>query len=163
MQNKVRSNSKVAQAPSTAIAAPLPLGGRLILTATIRQHSVGRGFEEVHERSGHKPKSAPHKRRAKTPLHRTKQGSTLFALPSEGSNPSCWGVFGGRGGLFSKSPPQKSRVPHKKPCFLTVPRRRSRWGGEMQNRRVALQRADPFVLLFSFGREVLFTSPRRWP
>ena len=31
MQNKVRKNSKVAQAPSTAIAVPLPLGGRLML------------------------------------------------------------------------------------------------------------------------------------
>ena len=31
MQNKVRTNSKVAQAPSTAIAVPLPLGGRLML------------------------------------------------------------------------------------------------------------------------------------
>ena len=107
MQNKVRSNSKVAQAPSTAIAAPLPLGGRLILTATIRQHSVGRGFEEVYKREGHKLKSVLHKRRSKTPLRGIEKGSTLFALPSEGSNPIFGGVFGGCGGLFSKSPPQK--------------------------------------------------------
>ena len=66
----------------------------------------GRGFEEVYERTGHKPKSALHKRRAKTPLRRTKQGMTMFALPSEGSNLFCLGSFWGRGGLFSKSPPQ---------------------------------------------------------
>ena len=54
MQNKARKNSKVAQAPSTANAVPLPLGGRLILTPTIRQHSVGRGFEEVYKREGQK-------------------------------------------------------------------------------------------------------------
>ena len=57
MQNKVHTNSKVAQAPSTANAVPLPLGGRLILTATIRKHPVGRGFEEVYERAGQKPES----------------------------------------------------------------------------------------------------------
>ena len=87
----------------------------------------GRGFEEVHERKGQRPKSVLHKCRAKTPLRGIEKGSTLFALPSEGSNPFCWGVFGGCGGLFPKSPPQKprvffkspleqSRVPHKKPA-----------------------------------------------
>ena len=62
-------------------------------SATIRSLPVGRGFEEVHERSGHKLKSAPHERRTKTPLRRTKKGSALFALPSEGSNPFCLGSF----------------------------------------------------------------------
>ena len=83
---------------------------------TVREHPVGRGFEEVHERERHKLKSAPHKRRAKTPLRRTKKGSTLFALPSMGSNPFCLGSFGGaRGGLFQKSPrinPHPSRLPY---------------------------------------------------
>ena len=86
-----------------------------LLLSTIRQHSVGRGFEEVHERAGHKPKSVLHKRRAKTPLCYIKKGSTLFALPSEGTNILFWGIFGGCGGLFSKSPPQKPRVFFKSP------------------------------------------------
>ena len=74
--------------------APTRVSFILETSATVRKHSVGRGFEEVYKRAGHKLKSVPHKWRTKTPLRRTKNGSTLFALPSMGSNPFCWGVLG---------------------------------------------------------------------
>ena len=85
----------------------------------------GRGFEEVHERERHKPKSVLQYGCAKTPLRRTKKGSTLFALPSEGSNPFCLGSFGGARGDFFKSPlestapPQKPRAPQ---IDMNIPR-----------------------------------------
>ena len=97
------------RSPSTAIAVPFPLGGRLRLTAPIRLLPGGRGFEEVYKRERQRPESVLHKRRTKTPLLRTKKGSALFALPSEGSNPICWGSFGGARGDFFKSPLEKSR------------------------------------------------------
>ena len=87
----------------------------ILFFPTVRQHPVGRGFEEVYKRAGHKPKSVLHKRCAKTPLRRTKKGSTLFALPSEGSNPFCLGSFGGARGDFFKSPLEQSRVPQANP------------------------------------------------
>ena len=98
-------------------SSPLRCWGfmRWMRSASVRQHPVGRGFEEVHERERQRPKSPPHKRRTKTPLECIEKGSAMFALPSEGSNPFCWGVFGGCGGLFPKSP-HKNRAPR------TIPR-----------------------------------------
>ena len=94
--------------PLSPASRELPLRGSLTLNATFRKHPVGRGFEEVHKRERQEPKSVPHKRRAKTPLCSTKKGSALFALPSVGSNPFCWGVLGELEGSFSKDPSNKS-------------------------------------------------------
>ena len=46
-----------ADSSSTAVAVPLPLGGRLILTPTVRKQSVGRGFEEVYKRERQEPEA----------------------------------------------------------------------------------------------------------
>ena len=47
MQNKASANSKVAQAPSTANAVPLPLGGRLMLVCLGRANTVRPYTQEI--------------------------------------------------------------------------------------------------------------------
>ena len=89
--------------------APTRISFILGTSATIRKHPVGRGFEEVYKRERHKLKSAPYKRRAKTPLCYTKKGSTLFALPFEGINILFGGVLGELEGTFSKVPSNQPR------------------------------------------------------
>ena len=98
--------------------APTRVSFILETSATIRQHPVGRGFEEVHEREGHKPKSVLQYGYAKTPLRGIEKGSALFALPSMGSNiffqGSFWGVWGT---FFKKSPTKTPRLPHTPRSF----------------------------------------------
>ena len=95
--------------------APTRVSFILETSPTVREHPVGRGFEEVYKRSGQRPKSALHKRRTKTPLESIEKGSTLFALPSMGSYSFCWGSFGGARGDFFKSPLEQSRAPRANP------------------------------------------------
>ena len=107
--------------PLSPASRELPLRGSLLLTPTIRSLSVGRGFEEVYKRAGHKPESVLQCGYAKTPLRGIEKGSTLFALPSMGSNPFCWGVLGELEGTFPKVPSNKSRPlkpPPRKGAFL---------------------------------------------
>ncbi|MBQ2249451.1 MAG: hypothetical protein II326_04685, partial [Clostridia bacterium] len=68
----------------------------------------GRGFEEVYERSGQRPKSVLQYGCAKTPLEGIEKGSTLFALPSMGSNIFLLGSFWGAWGTFFKKSPTKN-------------------------------------------------------
>ena len=62
----------------------------------------------------------------------------MFALPSEGSNPFCWGVLGELEGTFSKVPSNKPR-PHKNRAPKTA-----HYLDDLRKKSAFLAKFDPF-------------------